>query len=251
MTVDPASPIRAPFRGVMNLNAATAWVLVVLFCGVRFGLVMLANAGAGFGLVTPVFILMALLPFILLTRAGRQRIGLVRVARPGFLVLAASLAAGLCIALGLVFQALYAGTPGDAFGYVARGYPPVPDDPNGRLIMFGVVAAMSMLFSPIGEELFFRGLIHEGFRTRYGEAGASVLDASTFALVHLSHFGLIWTGIGWSFLPMPALIWAAGMFAAALLFSWARRLTGSLWGAVLTHMVFNLVMTAWIFLVVI
>lgn len=243
--------VRAPFRGLLGLDVRTGWLLLGVFCTVRFSLVLYANAGGGYGLVTLIFILMAATPVVLLTKEGRRRIGLVRPRCSGGMVAALVAGALSCLVLAAVFHTLFAGDEGDAFAYVARAYPLAPGDPTGRLVLFGVVAAMSILFSPIGEELFFRGLIHESFKARWGEGWASVLDAASFALVHLSHFGLVWTAMGWRFLPAPALLWLAGMFGAALVFSWARRRTGSIWGALTAHAAFNLMMTTWIFLVVI
>lgn len=245
--------MRPLYRNFLGLNARTAWLLLIPFCAVRFILVLNANAnvGAGYGLVPVVFIIMALLPFILMTREGRRQIGLVRPSRPVWLGVAIVAGALTCLFLAGVIFLLFGGGEGDAFAYIARTYPAVPDDPQGRLIMFMIVAAISMMFSPIGEEFFFRGLIHEGFRAQYGETKASLLDAAAFAFVHLSHFGLVWTLGGWLFLPGPAMVWIVGMFGAALVFSMARRRTGSIWGAVVAHAAFNLAMTAWIFLIII
>ena len=48
-----------------------------------------------------------------------------------------------------------------------------------------------MIFSPIGEELFFRGIVHSSFAKSIGNFKASIIDSVAFALTHISHFGTI------------------------------------------------------------
>ncbi|HEY1072497.1 MAG TPA: CPBP family glutamic-type intramembrane protease [Brevundimonas sp.] len=224
-------------------------ILLALFSVSRFALVMLANVTGDYGLVSVFFVVMALTPLVLLTRSGRARIGLnwrPRLAGAGLGVL---LGAGCCVVL-IATAGLFFGSGDDnAFVYVAGTYAALPDQMGGtlRLIMFAVFALIGMSFSPIGEELFYRGLIHESFVARLGENRAACVDAAAFAVVHLAHFGLVWRGAGWVLLPLPALWWLCGMFATALAFTWARRASGSVLGAVAAHAAFNLMMTAWIF----
>ena len=104
-----------------------------------------------------------------------------------------------------------------------------------------------MLFSPIGEELLYRGLAHESFASRFGNRGAALIDAAAFALTHLAHFGIVYVAGAWSFLPLPALFWVVAMFGSSLVFFVARRLTGSIVGAIVAHASFNIVMNAVIF----
>ncbi|AYG94405.1 CPBP family intramembrane metalloprotease [Brevundimonas naejangsanensis] len=245
----PAADFRRPFRGWLAFNVRTGLILLALFGVTRFALVMLANVTRDYGLVSFFFIAMALTPLLLLTRSGRVRIGLNWRPRLTGLGLGVLLGAGCCVVLiataGLLFG------PGDdnAFTYVAGTYSALPDRMSDtlRLIMFAVFALIGMTFSPIGEELFYRGLVHESFVAGLGENRAALVDAAAFALVHLAHFGLVWRGTGWALLPLPALWWLCGLFAAALAFTWARRASGSILGAVAAHAAFNLVMTAWIF----
>ena len=49
-----------------------------------------------------------------------------------------------------------------------------------------------MTFSPIGEELFYRGIVHGSFTGRFGEQKASFFDSLTFAITHLAHFGIVY-----------------------------------------------------------
>jgi membrane protease YdiL (CAAX protease family) len=104
-----------------------------------------------------------------------------------------------------------------------------------------------MLFSPIGEELFFRGIVHTSFANSIGDKKASLVDSSAFALTHLSHFGLVFIHPQWRFLPIPALLWVVGMFVASRLFFRFKQYSCSLSGSILCHAGFNLGMTYCIF----
>ena len=94
----------------------------------------------------------------------------------------------------------------------------------------------------MGEELFYRGVIHECFRQRFGESGASMIDSLAFALTPLAHFGIVYHHESWKFLLIPALLWIASMFLICMIFNKIKRMSGSILGAILTHAGFNLAM---------
>jgi membrane protease YdiL (CAAX protease family) len=245
----PPTDFRRPFRRWFAFDVRTGLILLALFGMTRFALVMMANVTRDYGLVSVFFLAMALTPLLLLTRSGRARIGLNWRPRLKGLGLGVLLGAGCCAAMIATAALLFGQGEDNAFVYVARTYSALPDGMSDslRLIMFAVFALIGMTFSPIGEELFYRGLVHESFVARLGEHRAALVDAAAFAIVHLAHFGLVWRAAGWALLPLPALWWLCGLFATALAFTWARRASGSILGAVAAHAAFNLVMTAWIF----
>ena len=109
------------------------------------------------------------------------------------------------------------------------------------------MAITGMIFSPIGEELFFRGIVHSAFAASIGDKKASVVDGSAFALTHISHFGLVFINHQWSFLSMPTLIWVISMFLVSLLFFVFKKYSGSIIGAIICHAAFNLGMIYCIF----
>lgn len=244
-----ASSFRSPFARWLGFDVRTALLLLALFTVVRFGLVLEANVSRSYALVSLCFVLMAVTPLVLLTREGRRRIGMTWPARPGHL-LSALLAGALCCGV-MILSAAWLFGPGDgnAFRYIADSYAGLPSrmDDQTRLILFLVFAAIGMTFSPIGEELFYRGLLHECFADRLGERRAAVIDASAFALVHIAHFGLVWRAGAWALLPGPAVWWICGLFVTGLIFVWSRRASGSIIGAIAGHAGFNLAMTGWIF----
>ena len=116
-----------------------------------------------------------------------------------------------------------------------------------KLIYFIIFAATAITFSPIGEELFYRGVVHGSFATGLGERKASIADSAAFALTHLAHFGIVYISGTWHFFFVPALLWVIFMFVASRLFFLCKEKSGSLAGAVICHASYNLAMTYFIF----
>lgn len=251
MTVDELTPppFRPLFRRWLSFSVATGLIWLTLVSAARFGLVMQANVTNNYGPVSVLFVVMAIAPLILLTGEGRRQIGMVRPTSLGGAAAGFFLGALACAAMVVTAGLLFGSGDSNAFVYISGTYSGVPSlmDDRTRLILFAVFALIGMTFSPIGEELFYRGLVHQTLTGRVGEGRASLLEAGAFALVHLAHFGLIWRTTGWTFLVGPAIWWVAGLFVTGLIFSWARRASGSILGAILAHAGFNLTMTAWIF----
>lgn len=80
-----------------------------------------------------------------------------------------------------------------------------------------------------------------------GERKASIADGTAFALTHIAHFGWIFVDPQWEFLMIRTLIWVSSMFLLSLLFFAFRRSTGSMLGAIICHVAFNLGMIYSIF----
>lgn len=241
--------VRTRFRRVLPLVPRTGILLLVVFGVVRVALVLQANVTGSYNLVSLVFVAMAVLPWILLTRDGRRRIGLTRPRNALALLPALVAGAAACLAVVGVVTLLWGTTLQNPFAYIATTYSNIPANPSEQdlLISFAIYAAIGMLVSPIGEELLYRGLAHEAIASGWGDRRAALIDAGAFAVTHLAHFGVIYVAGAWAFLPLPALVWVAAMFAVSLLFFAFRRFTGSLLGAIVAHAGFNLAMTAAIF----
>lgn len=134
--------------------------------------------------------------------------------------------------LGLILSAmlyvagvlLYGNSVENWYIYIGKSYNiPHGIRGNDKLVMFIIMAVTGMVFSPVGEELFFRGIVHSSFAKSLGNFKASLIDSSSFALTHLSHFGLIFVNGKWNFLALPALIWVSGMFAISIVFNLCRK----------------------------
>lgn len=223
-------------------------VLILLICIPRFFLVMRANMTGSYQLIGIVMVVSALVPFIFLNREGLKQIGIVR---PSSLrMILGSLVAGLIAGLFLyvIGEGLFGEGEGNWYRYIGRSYR-IPEEiaAHDRLILFAITASMGLIFSPIGEELFFRGIVHDAFARSIGENGASMVDSAAFALTHLAHFGLVYYNLEWRFLMRPALLWVIAMFLVGRLFFYFKQATGSLLGAILCHAAFNLAMIYSIF----
>lgn len=232
-----------------RLDWRTGTGLLLVFSLLRFALVMHANVTRSYQVVALIFVAMALLPFLVLTRAGRRQIGLTWPARWWGVLLGAALGALSCAGLFYLTTACFGLGEGNSLAYIARTYgnlPAVLNEQN-RLVYFLIFSGPSMIFSPIGEELFYRGLVHECFAGRLGHRKASLVDSAAFALVHLAHFGLVYQEGSWHLLPGPALLWMGGLCGTCLLFSVARQRSGSVLGAMVSHALFNLTMNYFIF----
>lgn len=194
------------------------------------------------------FVLMALIPWLLLDAQGRRRIGLSRAAAARIYpiaLVAGGVAAFACFWLG---RALF-GTGGDNwFVTIASNYHRMVDTTGWsalRLHLFFTVPAL--IFSPIGEEIFFRGYLQDALERRFSVRASTFTECAAFGVVHLCHHGLLWTAASLTLLPVSGPVWAVLMFGAAFLFARLRKASGSLLPAIVAHAAFNLVMNLTIF----
>jgi len=240
-----------------RIGAKSGWQAVP---GGVYGLVLgfavvssLVRAAAMFGpaawrgLFMLACIAMALLPWLLLDRSGRRAIGLQRPIHPAWLLAGlaiGALAASFCYWLGAM---LYGTGPDNWYISVARNYQLQPTAGWSLLQLHLVFTTVAILFSPIGEEIFFRGLLQKVLEERHGATRATLGEAAWFALVHLCHHGILATSLGWTILPVSGALWVAQMFLLSLAFAWLRRRSDSIWSAVLAHAAFNAAMNGWIF----
>lgn len=215
------------------------WVLgfflVLLFGIPRFILVLDSYESGQTQWVSIVFTLMCFTPLFFLRKQGRREMGIRKSSHPCWLVWGFFLGCGMCLLLFAITRLAYGLEISNPFVYIASG----TTTANGSGVYFLVYMIIVMTFSPIGEELFYRGVVHQAFKPKLGEKGASVIDSAAFALTHLAHFGIVYTLTGWKFLPLPALLWIGSMFLTCLVFNRVRRESGSILGSILTHAGFN------------
>lgn len=237
-----------PFWGrLFAFNWKFGLFLILLICIPRFILVLNANATGNYGYIGLVMLISAILPFVFLSKYGQKQIG---ITRPKYQWLLIAFVAGITAGLFLHFAGLllYGNTDQNWYHYIGRSYKiPVEINEQDKAILFSIMAITGITFSPVGEELFFRGIVHAAFARSTGEKKAAVIDAAAFALTHLSHFGLVFIAGQWKLFLMPAVIWVLGMFLVSLLFSRVKIYAGSLAGAIVCHAGFNLAMIYCIF----
>jgi membrane protease YdiL (CAAX protease family) len=111
---------------------------------------------------------------------------------------------------------------------IVTGHPPspirqpvLPADPEPVQVALGVLTVV--LAVPLGEEVFFRGMLFGSLRTRMGFARAAAISSLLFALVHVQP-------------PLVILMFFVGF---GLAFIYERR--GSLVAPIAAHAAFNLI----------
>ncbi|HTE27575.1 lysostaphin resistance A-like protein [Flavitalea sp.] len=240
--------LRTFWQKIFAFNWKFGLLLIVIVCVPRFILVLYANTTGNYGSIGIIMLVSALAPFIFLNKYGRQKIG---IKKPGnYSWLLAAFAAGIAFSLLLYFLGtnLYDDSYANWYKYIGKSYK-IPSDisPGDRSTLFTVVAITGMIFSPFGEELFFRGIVHSAFAVSLGNRKASMADGSAFALTHISHFGLVFISGSWSLFVMPTVLWVLSMFVASIMFFFFKKSSGSIMGAIVCHAGFNLGMTYSIF----
>lgn len=222
--------------------------LLLIICIPRFALVLNANETGNYSSIGVIMFISAIVPFVFLNKHGRKQIGLSKTNKLKSLVYALIGGLAFSFVLYLIGNYIYGNTYENWYEYIGKSYN-IPEGIAGqeKRIMFAIMAITGMTFSPVGEELFFRGIVHSSFANSIGDKKASIIDSLAFSLTHISHFGLVFINNKWSFYLLPALIWVLSMFLVSLLFFQMKRITGSIWGAVLCHSGFNLGMIYCIF----
>lgn len=233
---------------LLSFNWKFGIVLIAIICIPRFALVLHANQTGNYSMIGILMVVSALIPFVFLSKEGRKVSGLIKTNR--WFWLFASFLVGLVAAWGLFLlgEALYGDSMKNWYVYIGKSYS-IPEDilARDRKIMFLIMALTGMTFSPIGEEFFFRGIVHASFARSLGDKMASVIDSSAFAITHISHFGLVFINKEWHFYFGATTIWVFCMFLVSILFFIMKQRTRSIWGAVACHSGFNLAMIYCIF----
>ncbi|MDR1225835.1 MAG: CPBP family intramembrane metalloprotease [Prevotellaceae bacterium] len=246
--LETENELKTRWRWIFNFDWKLGLFLILIICIPRFFLVLQANALGSYGYIGLIMVISALLPFIFLTKTGQKSIGITKPKKYSALLLALLSGLGFSILLHYLGQFLYGSTFENWYAYIGQSYNiPAAISAHDKAVLFSITALTGMLFSPIGEELFFRGIVYSSFAKSVGGRGASTIESVAFAATHIAHFGLIFTGGKWTFLLMPTLIWVIGMFLASIMFLYFKNRSGSILGAVICHAAFNFGMIFCIF----
>ncbi len=233
---------------LFNFNWRFGLFLILAICIPRFLLVLHGNEIANMQFVGIIMVVMAIAPFLFLSKYGRKKIGIKKPIHYRWLIIALIFGVVFSILLNFLGDAFYGNSYENWYNYIGKSYNiPQEIDQQNKLVLFGSITLIAMTFSPIGEELFFRGIVHSSFANSFGNTKASLIDSAAFALVHISHFGLVFHNQQWKFLVLPTLIWVLSMFIVGILFYVCRKRSGSILGAIICHSAFNLGMNYCIF----
>lgn len=239
-----------PFwQKIFSFNWAFGLTLILLAGIPRFIIVLNANITGNYRMIAVIFLSMWLSPFIFLTKKGRSYIGIKKPANYYWVFYSFIAGTVICSIIYITAVLLFKHTVSNWFVYISRSYSASGINLNGsqRFIYFIIYSVTGVTFSPVGEELFYRGLVHGSFAVRFGEQKASVADSAAFAVTHLAHFGIVYFFGSWHFLFIPAILWTFCMFVASRLFFICKQRTDSVIGAIVCHAAFNLAMMYFIF----
>jgi membrane protease YdiL (CAAX protease family) len=231
-----------------------AWVLnlvlfVLLGCLRAYGILGPEREGVR-QLIMTGFLLMWFLPFVFWSRDGRRVMGLKRVDHPIWLLWGVLLGAAAALVIFVIGFLLYGRTADNWYVAISRQY--MLGDLVSQLsltMLIPMFTIPAMVFSPIGEEFFFRGMVHESINGRWGERAATLVNGLAFSAVHFLHYGIARDAGVWHVRIVPGMLWVLLMMGTSWLFTLCRRRGGAIWPAVLSHSAFNLVMNLTIFLV--
>jgi membrane protease YdiL (CAAX protease family) len=241
--------LRAKWRKLFELNWTFGLALVLLLGVPRFIIVLNANVSGNYSKIAFIFLIMWFTPLVFLNKDGRKAIGIKSPVNYYWLLYSFIAGIAMCTMVYMVGAYLFSDTFSNWFVYIARSYntKKILFNDEQRLTYFLIYAATAMTFSPIGEELFYRGIVHSSFAVKFGEKKASIADSIAFALTHLAHFGIVYVLGGWHFLVIPAILWVVCMFLSSILFFYCKVKTGSIIGAIICHAGFNFAMMYFIF----
>ncbi|MGV7106469.1 CPBP family intramembrane glutamic endopeptidase [Flavobacterium sp. U410] len=233
--------LRPFWRNFFDFNWKFGLFLILIICIPRFILVLRANETANYSYIGLIMMISAIAPFLFLSKYGRKQIGIIKPKKYSWLFGSFILGLMFSVLLYFVGNLMYGNTFENWYVYIGKSYNiPIEIEPNDKLIMFVIMAITGMIFSPIGEELFFRGIVHSSFAKSFGNVKASIINSFAFALTHISHFGLVFINNEWKLLTFPTCIWTLSMFLVSILFYLCRKKSGSILGAIICHSAFNL-----------
>lgn len=99
----------------------------------------------------------------------------------------------------------------------------------------GIFGAISLLWAPVAEELFYRGYVYGSLKRHLPMAWAWGLSVAAFGLRHTIHFFYLWPQ-----LSVAGALWACSMFIFGSLMTWLYERTGSLAPCMWVHLMVNM-----------
>ena len=238
------------FRDRLKQLVGSGVVLIALLC-ITFGVmraISLLGSNPQNPLLPASFVLMFLCPFVLLAKPGRRRMRLTQPEKRIWLLwgfLLGGIAAVICFVLGYV---LFGTTDDNWFVTVGNFYSvteQMRELPVSALFLIFTIPAL--IFSPLGEEFFFRGLMQTTLERRLNPKKAMLIVAAVFAGIHLFHHGIARQNGEFQVYFISGALWFGLIFATSILFEICCRRARSVWAAVICHASFNLFMNILIF----
>ena len=240
-----ALQLRPYLRLSANAALPLALLLACVFAAIRAFAMLGPVAYRPLFLVHCVF--MALVPWLLLAKQDRSQVGLKLPIRPRefpLAILYGALASFACFAIG---YALFGTSEDNWFVSIGNSFRAQPTVGFSIIQLHLMFTIPGIIFSPIGEEIFFRGYFQRCLETKYSARTSTFIEGSWFGGVHLVHHGIALTATGIGFLPLSGALWFLLMLSLSCMFAWLRKRHDSIIPAILAHSAFNLTMNAFIF----
>jgi len=189
------------------------------------------------------FLLMWFLPFLFFSRFGWKSIGLRKVDKPLWLLWGFLIGGGAAlVVLGVGELFVLGGSEHYFVTIINQVISPEMREFLPFTSVFFITTIPSIIFSPVGEELFFRGMVHEAVKEKTNEQVAMLINSFAFAFVHIMHYGFVIEGTAVHYLFSPGIVWVILMFGLSVLFTLCRKKSGSIFPAIVAHASFNLIM---------
>jgi membrane protease YdiL (CAAX protease family) len=240
-TVSTRHAFRSTFVRMPWVAGVVAFAVVAIWRGV---LMLGPSQGSGPGMVLH-FVALMLTPFLFLSVHGRTTLGLSRAPEPAWIPWAILLGAVSAVVAWWVGLLLFGQSQDNWYVTVSAT---LMRDPRlggmGPSALFLTLAIPAALFSPMGEELFFRGVFHDAVAERLGQEAATAANAAAFGLMHLFHHGVALSPAGVDWRPVSGLLWVVITMGLGVLFTVCRQRGGSIWAPVVAHSAFNVSMVA-------
>ncbi len=164
------SELKPFWNKVFDFNWKLGLFLILIVCVPRFVLVLNANAKGNYSAIGLIMAISAIAPFIFLSKYGREKIGIIKPKKYNSLLIAFVFGLIASILLYFLGQNLYGNSYENWYTYIGKSYKiPSGINQHDKAILFIIMALTGMTFSPIGEELFFRGIVHSSFAKSIGE----------------------------------------------------------------------------------
>lgn len=192
-------------------------------------------------------VLMAATPWLLLSKSGRIEAGLCRAASSSGYAIAAAFGIAAASACHLIGYGLFGAGADNWFVSVGASYRSQPLPGLTMLQLHLLFTIPAVLFSPFGEEIFFRGVLQRALENRFSERIATLIESMWFGAAHLIHHGIVLSAAGVTVLWQSAPLWLLLMTGLSFGFAWLRKRYGSVLPAVAAHAAFNATMNSFIF----
>ncbi len=228
------------------------WILIILLYVLFFIIRGVGSLGpenlriiilVGFGLMWP-------LPFIFYSRPGWKVLGIKKIEKPWWILWGFLLGAGAALLVYFIGWGIFGNT--NEHWYISLLDQVISEEDRilmSTAVLFSIVTFPAIIFSPIGEELFFRGLIHEAFKKSGKIWRGGIINSLAFGLIHVFHYGITYQpSTGLEFQSWTGLLWFFLMVGVSGIFTLCREKSESIFPAMISHAIFNLTMNVTIFI---